>query len=513
MKRKLIYACLLAVVAIAPGCRKYLYEEPINNSYDEIFWVNEKAADQSVAGAYHLLRNAIRSENAFFTFSEIAADIYTNGGWNYASLLKAGNFRFGYAPYLEGALWDWSRYYDAIAQANLALEKIPTIPDAGWQDISRRDKLRGEAFFLRAYTYFQVLRIWGEPVIRLKPLQESELDNPPSIPRSTDAEAIKVIRQDIDSAIKLLENNHPEGTVRAGKYAAYALKAHVAAWAHDNAGVIAAADEVINSNEFQLAQDSTELVKLWDGGSSESIFEVSMLFNPSFDESSGFFNSILQEPVTKGSNGGNTIILGRLFQVYPEVDAYKDLTPLFADTSTDQRYRHLFFKEHQEKIITYPDPARKPDTVYTPIKAILTKYSNVNWRDPKNEVGLYVNNNLVLLRLADIVLLKAEALANLGRDAEALTTAYTVTDLRKGRHYSLAIDGTVKDWVLDERHRELLGEGASFFDLIRTGLLKERIPLYKGERWEQKGYYWPINMRSLKPTNDKLTQNYYWATH
>ncbi|WP_341837073.1 RagB/SusD family nutrient uptake outer membrane protein [Chitinophaga pollutisoli] len=509
MKRFSIYACLLAMLAVVPGCRKYLYEAPINNSYDEIFWVNEKAADQSVAGAYHLLREAVRNENAFFTFSELAADIYTNGEWNYASLIRGGSFRFGYAPYLEGSLWDWSRYYDVIAQANLALEKIPTIPESGWEDISRRDKLRGEAFFIRAYTYFQVLRTWGEPVIRLKPLQESELDNPPSIARSTDAEAIKVIRQDIDSALQYLDDIHPEGVVRAGKYAAYALKAHVAAWAHDYATALTAADAVIGSNEFRLAENAAELKKLWDGGSSESIFELPMLFNPTFDESSGFFNSILQEPITKGSNGGNKLILARVVKMTPEVDFYKDMAPLFPDTTSDLRFRDLIFRDYVFKV----NPNDITDTTWTPNKFILTKYSNVSWRDPKNEVGLYANNNLVLFRLADIVLLKAEALANLNREAEALTTAYTVADLRKGRHYDPAIDASVKDYLLDERHRELLGEGASFFDLIRTGLLTERISIYKGERWEQKGYYWPINMRALKPNNDKLTQNYYWATH
>ncbi len=251
MKRTYLYICLLALLATAPGCRKYLYEAPINNSYDEIFWVNEKAADQSVASSYHLLRNAVRYGSAYFIFGDMVADIYKNADWNYATLLKSGNFRFGYVPYLEDQLWDWSRYYDAIAQANLALEKIPTIPESGWQGRfpSRSTARRG--IFVRAFSYFQVLRVWGEPVMRMRPLQESELDNPPSIARSTDEEALKLIRQDIDSAIKLLGGGlHPESPVRAGKNATYALKAHVSAWQHDYATTLAAADEVINSGDY-----------------------------------------------------------------------------------------------------------------------------------------------------------------------------------------------------------------------------------------------------------------------
>lgn len=496
MKRTYLYICLLAVLALAPGCRKYLYETPINNSYDEIFWVNEKAADQSVAASYHLLRNAVRYGSAYFIMGDMVADIYRNTEWNYATLLKSGNFRFGYVPYLEDQLWDWSRYYDAIAQANLALEKIPTIPESGWDDISRRDQLRGEAFFVRAFTYFQVLRIWGEPVMRMRPLQESELDNPPSIARSTDEEALKLIRQDIDSAIQLLSGNvHAEGPVRAGKNAALALKAHVSAWQHDYATTLAAADEVINSGDYTLAETPEELYELWMGGSQESIFELNMLFNATFDESSGFFNSILQKPVRFTGDGGNLLNYPRLFLDSAVISDYPD--PLYRDTVNDLRYNSWYWVE---------------STIPTK-KAVLLKYTNIGFRDPKNFTGEFSNNNLVMFRLADIMLLKAEALANLGREAEALAAANLVIDTRHGLHYDPAHDGTVKEFLLDERNRELVGEGSIFFDMVRTGFLPKKLNAYAGERWAQKGYYWPINMRSLKPTNDKLTQNYYWATH
>lgn len=495
MKRTYLYICLLSVLALAPGCKKYLYETPINNSYDEIFWVNEKAADQSVAAGYHLLRNAVRNGDAYFIFGDMVADIYKSLEWNYATLLKSGNFRFGYVPYLEGQLWDWSLYYDAIAQSNLALERIPTIPESGWQDISRRDQLRGEAFFLRAYTYFQVLRIWGEPVIRLKPLQEDELDNPPSIPRSTDAEALKVIRQDIDSALKLLGGNvHPEGAVRAGKNAAYALLAHVSAWQHEYNTTLTAANEVINSGDYELA-DSAKLGTLWSGGSVESIFELSMLFNATFDESSGFYNSILQRPIRKSGSGTNFLNYPNLFLDSSQLADYPE--PLYRDTVTDLRYKSWYYVE----------------SMTSTKRAILLKYSNVTYRDPKNETGEFSNNNLVLFRLADIVLLKAEAQANLNQESQALVTANEVIDKRRGLHYDPAKDGTVKEFLLDERSRELVGEGSIFFDMIRTKLLTKKLNAYAGERWEQKGYYWPINLRSLKQTNDKLTQNYYWATH
>ncbi len=178
-----------------------------------------------------------------------------------------------------------------------------------------------------------------------------------------------------------------------------------------------------------------------------------MLYNATFDESSNFFNSVLQYPVTVNGNGTNVLNYPRLFKDDANLADYPD--PLYRDTVNDLRYRSWYYVESTL-------PAKK---------AVLIKYSNRTFRDPKNFTGEFANNNLVMFRLADIMLLKAEALANLGREADALTAANLVIDTRKGLHYDPTQDGTVKEFLVDERSRELVGEGSIFFDLIRTGFL------------------------------------------
>lgn len=495
MKKAYIYLCLLTLVAVMPGCKKYLYEKPINNSYDEIFWVNEKNASQAVTGAYGLFREALLNGDSYFTFSDVAADNIVNYGWNWASLLRdPGNFKFGYVPYLEDQLWDWSRFYDAIAQCNLVLDKVPAIPLSGFTDEAARNKLLGDAYFLRAYAYFYILRVWGEPVLVTEPIRESQLDNPPNFARSSDADAIKQIRADLAKAIELLPETTDEQPVKANKYAAYALKTHLEAWDHKWEAAIASADEVINSDQYELA-DSSVYRDIWRGKTNEPIFEIATRLNTSSNEGVfGFFGSLLRIP-QYSLNGPMIVNTAKLYGRANEYNTndvfYVGKDSLYS--ASDRRYRTCFQKETKG--------------------AMLLKYADLVLLDPKNETGFIIDNNLVMIRLADIMLLKAEALANLNRDGEAEPIVNEIRERAEVRNYNAASDGPLKTFIIDERQRELFGEGNAFYDLIRSGLLPQRLPIYAGERWQQKGYYWPLNLRKLKPANDKLTQNYYWATH
>lgn len=496
MKKAYIYMCLLTLAFVMPGCKKYLYEKPITNSYDEIFWVNEKNATQAVSGAYFLFRDALRNGQSYFTFADVAADNMVNFEWNWASLLRdPGNFKFGYVPYLEDQLWDWSKFYDAIAQCNLVLDKVPGIPESGFTNAGARDRLMGEAYFIRAYAYFYILRVWGEPVLATVPIRESELSNPPNLARSSDADAIKQIQADLAKAIQLLPESTDEQPVKANKYAAYALKTHVDAWDHKWESAIASADAVINSDQYELA-DSSVYRDIWRGKTDEPIFELATRFNTSSNETGGlsFFGALLRIP-QYNKNGGLIVNTAKLFGRINEYNTndvfYVGKDSLYS--ALDLRYRKCFVKETKG--------------------AMLVKYADVTLLNPDDQSTLMVDNNLVMIRLADIMLLKAEALANLNRNGEAEPIVNEIRERAGVRDYDPAKDGLLKTFVIDERQRELFGEGNAFYDLIRSGLLSQRIPAYAGERWQQKGYYWPLNLRKLKPANDKLTQNYYWATH
>jgi len=144
---------------------------------------------------------------------------------------------------------------------------------------------------------------------------------------------------------------------------------------------------------------------------------------------------------------------------------------------------------------------------------LLTKYLNVNYYDPNDATKYVVSNNLVLERLADIYLLRAEARFKNNNQAGALTDLNFVRQRAQLADFSGSGEDLFNE-ILDERRRELLGEGYNAFDIIRMGKLQYLFPdAYTTPRIAQKGYYWPLNMRTLAKQNPLLTQNEWWKGH
>lgn len=148
----------------------------------------------------------------------------------------------------------------------------------------------------------------------------------------------------------------------------------------------------------------------------------------------------------------------------------------------------------------------------------MLKYSNFNYKDPDKKSYPYIDNNLVLFRLSDIYLLDAEALASTG-DLAGARDALSKTEIRAGitNYQNPTNQYDMLDEIIAERGRELIGEGQWFYDLIRTEAAQQWLEYvgYKSDRISaaNKGYYWPLDMGTLFPQDNLLTQNPWWATH
>jgi hypothetical protein len=149
---------------------------------------------------------------------------------------------------------------------------------------------------------------------------------------------------------------------------------------------------------------------------------------------------------------------------------------------------------------------------------MLLKYTDFQYQNADNKTGAYINNNLVLFRLSDIILLDAEALAYSG-DLEGARNELQKTEERADitSYENPTNQYDMVDEIVMERGRELIGEGQWFYDLIRTEPTQGWLEYvgYQGNRItpDQKGYYWPLDMGTLFPQDNQLTQNPYWATH
>ncbi|MNV57883.1 SusD family protein [compost metagenome] len=112
--------------------------------------------------------------------------------------------------------------------------------------------------------------------------------------------------------------------------------------------------------------------------------------------------------------------------------------------------------------------------------------------------------------MADIILLRAEALASngIGRVAEAKELLNKVR--RRAYAYEYTGNGNIQDTILLERKKELIGEGQYFFDLVRTRKLPKDSKITNGDWFERGAWLLPINQAILAQSNFVITQNEYW---
>jgi len=476
------YICGLSVVMTLGSCQKYLNLSPENNTYDEVFWVDANNISKATGGAYSMLRSSLRDSRSFFIFGDLAAGNFRVGGdyWNYNSLVKAGGFKFSYAPYLEGSLWNWTRFYGIINQCNLIIDKTPNIPDENFENgKAEKNALIAQARFVRAYVNFYMQRVWGDILLIKESLKDPQVI--PPVARASQEETLAFCIEDLNFAIANLENG--DSKAMASKGAAQALLAHVYAWKHDYQNAEKLTTDVINSN-FSL-EEMKDYRKIWAGQSKESIFELSMLYNTSGSEySKDFFSAFLADPTIKGKSTSSAWFI-------------------------DDEVLEYYFDEPEARFDSIATQSGNAQNV------LLRKYDNVNYYQPNNSSEYAVSNNLVLIRLADIYLLRAEAYFKNGKESQARADLNKIRN-RAGLATSNATGEDLFIEIFRERRRELIGEGCTQFDLIRMQLfnkLDEYSAYYSTDRINNQGYYWPLNMRDLLPQDELLTQNPWWKNH
>lgn len=496
--------CLIAVAMIGSSCKKYIDQAPITSTYGEQFWKSRQSANQASLAMYHLLRSSFRADQSYFINGDLTAGVFQvlyGVQWNLAPVgthnpWAGGNFNFSYVPYLEGSLQNWSRFYQVIAQCNLVLENVPKMDDALFASVDEKNSYIGEALFMKAYTYFYLTRIWGDPVYVTRTYDDVDYGKIPPLARTPENQVLDSCIANLKEASILLNyvDGNPEKSTRANKGAVYALMAHIYAWKHDYTNAHLACVEVIDKGGYSLEPMDT-YTNIWKGkSSSENIFEISMTYQQSDANESAFnfFGVFLK----------GTIVDNRKSTAWV-ANAGGEIDVLF-DTTKDARAQQVL------KLVNAGGSSPKG--------YLLTKYSNFNYQTPETKTGAYIDNNLVLFRLSDIILLDAEALAS-KNDLAGAAKRLKLTEDRAGidNYMYPTTQYDMLDEVVLERGRELIGEGQWFYDLIRTNESQGWLEWvgYQPDRVKpnMKGYYWPLDMGTLFPQDNLLTQNPYWAIH
>jgi hypothetical protein len=504
---KIILPVVLLLSVLTFSCKKYLYQGPITSTYGQEFWTSQTAVEQASLAMYGQLRSSLRTGQSHFIFGDIASGVFLPASNNSNFQVKASTtppFNFSYVPYKEPELQNWSRFYQLIAQCNLVLQNVPAMSSSLFTSEAVRNSYIGEALFMRAYTYFYITRVWGDPVYVNQSYNDIDYGNIPPLARTAESVVLDSCIADLKKAAGYLEfaGGNPAKTTRANKGTVYALLAHIYAWKHDYVNAHIACQQVINNGGYTLEPMST-YKNIWKGQSSnESIFELPMTYNPNDPNFSSqnswaeaqfaFFGVYLKGTIVDNLRASSW------------VSPKGGFVDQFIDTARDLRY----------KAVLTPTPATGGDLA----GYLLVKYSSFLYQKPETKTLPYINNNLVLFRLADILLLDAEALANTS-DLPGAKLALAKTETRAGitSYQAPSTQYDVLDEIVVERGRELIGEGQWFYDLIRTESTQGWLEYvgYPADRVTaaNKGYYWPLDMASLFPQDNLLTQNPWWATH
>lgn len=220
-KRKLVLLGLLTIALIPISCNDdFLETQPLDSISADATWADGALAEAFVFNVYSSLGYggfeeeglASLTDEAMFTHSGRGINVITEG-----SLSPSGTGNVNIIP-------QWNELYLAVRKANIAIQELP---NATFEDQPLKDRLLGEAHFLRAYYYHQLMRYYGGAPIIDKPYG---LDDDYSIARSSYAENVDFVINDLDIATTLLNG---KGTTpgRASMLSAMGLKSRVLLYA------------------------------------------------------------------------------------------------------------------------------------------------------------------------------------------------------------------------------------------------------------------------------------------
>lgn len=452
MKRKdfIINCGKVAMLAAVTGCKKTFLDQANNSEavqQDQYFNTLEEC-NTSTEICYRFIDydSWWQTWNGKFLLGEAASD----NGWisnTYQSThatydavaqytVDAGNDR------IEG---EWIEQFKSIGIFNSTIEGIEgsKIEDADKQ------RLIAELKFLRAWSYFRLVRNFGGVPLILKIY-------PPNIhlPRNTVTEVYGQLISDLKEASQLLprKSEYAQSDIfRASKGAALALLSKVYLYSEDWANAENTARQVIEMGDYQLESD---FGTLWDynyKNGRESIFEVQCAssVNPPLPSSALYV-------INAVADGG-----------WGYYGPTSDLENEYLSEGDETRRRWTINKQG-EPVIGDPDNVSFDGGGYPANQSKSGRFSR-KWYVPKAERpanGLYARNDIIF-RLADVILMHAEACAMQNKTAEALTSLKQVRD-RVSLTTNMSLNGwPLIDAIRKERRMELAFEGDRLYDIRR----------------------------------------------
>lgn len=445
----------IALVTISIRCDDFL-EKPLQGQLtQENFPVTAEDALLATNAAYHIMRNG-DFHSGLFPILDIMSDDARKGSNPDDAASTIGSYdNFTHVP-TETSLdrW-WNTLYEAVRRANVVIEKVPIIE----MDATLRNRYVGEAKFLRALFYFDIVRAWGQvPLV-------SSTTAPANLERSSVEAVYDRIEGDLLDAINALPERSEYGAGdqgRATRGAAKALLAKVYLFQGDFINAEKYALEVINSNEYDLEENFEDANGEAGEYGIESVFEVGAIGQDAMDRGGSQYGNIQGVRGTPNRGWGFNRPSMDLMHSFETNDPRLEATVIHLGEVLDS--------VAIAGDVPTPDETRDGDGNLIEVEA----YNQKVWTTG-TDVASQWGHNRRILRYADVLLMAAEALNENGNPEEALAYLNDVRERAREGNPSILPDATetdqdlLRDIIIEERRHELALEGHRFWDLIRTG--------------------------------------------
>ena len=498
--KKIFYAICAFAVLMLSSCGKDFVTAVHNSSEPQSeYYINEERMFQGLVAAYDPLKwfDYFYEYDALNMVSDIMADDIYCGGSNEGDQPKLVKTHFYTITSLEQCGTIWTICYSGINRACHVLENVDGVPGMTEE---KKNLYKAEATVLKAFYYTLLWKFWGNV-----PYYDKNLEAPYIAPQLKADEVYENIVTRLEEAIELnvLPMKAAAGSEgRVTKAMTYMLYAEAVMYQNDRSRYEKALeymDEIITSGKYSLVADFASIWEESGEWGTESIWEINYMSegaarswgNPIYSGGSVYpmLSGVPGAPEASGYKGGWGFgpVAQSAWDMYEEGDIRRDGGILnfyyeFPDLTlgeTRWQYTGLFLKKYVARMNGNHGQIADADMNY--------------------------GNNLRYYRYAETLLNAAELGVLTGKDRSNY-----LAEVRARANCSDT--GTDQLSILEERHKEFVGEGKRYWDLIRTGqaatVLKAANHEWRQNDWTENKKYWPLPQSECDKDPNLVQNNY-----
>lgn len=491
------------------SCENILKEKPLSLTTADFYYSTPAGIEDGLKAAYKNFRDFYGQERGF-TMTDVGTDIWTAGSGTYSQHPHFNDYNINF-PSTDNFLSEvWNSFYVGVNQCNAVIGRTPDVEGI---DDQTKNRVMGEARFLRALYYFHLVQQWGDVHFTLEETVgvETEANRTP---------AQTIYDEGIVPDLEFAVNNLPESTTdygRVTKPAAQALLAKVNLTLGNWVQAEELATNVINNYNFKLVETISDLWNIHNEVNDEIIWAIQYTSDPLTNGQGNAAHMYFHASYNRCPAIARSIEYGLNWSRYQPTNYLIKLFDKENDARWTDGWRVVWLANTKAKIngktvnigdtamviVTYP----VDNAIQSSVPYWLVDF-NDNWvgnpptvleigalerrlyptllkhEDPLRPSANYSqgSRDIFVIRLAEMYLIAAEAAwrQNRSDDAADFINIIRTRAAVEGKESEMQVDASDinLDFILDEIARELCGEMNRFYDLKRTGKLIERIKLY-----------------------------------